>query len=48
MIDDLDDYDVFLLTWEPSARLEYASLPQSIGDPLVRDGWPRYQTDFQF
>ncbi len=37
MSDDLDDYDVFLLSWEPSARLEYAVLPQNLEDPLVRD-----------
>ena len=36
MVDEQDDYDIFLQTWEPSERLIQASLPQNLSDPFSR------------
>lgn len=36
MTDEIDDYDVFLETWEPGERLNYALLPQNQADPLAQ------------
>lgn len=35
-MNDPDDYDVFLQTWEPSELLDHACLPSNLGDPLVQ------------
>jgi hypothetical protein len=34
--EELDEYDIFLQTWEPGERLIHASLPQNLYDPLIR------------
>lgn len=31
-----DEYDIFLDTWEPGERLRHATLPQNLGDPFTR------------
>ncbi|MBX5218770.1 hypothetical protein HJC04_00110 [Rhizobium sp. NLR8a] len=35
-MNDLDDYDVFLETWEPGERLRHLTLPQNLRDPYMR------------
>ncbi len=34
--EELDEYDIFLQTWEPGERLIHANLPQNLSDPLIR------------
>jgi hypothetical protein len=36
MSDERDEYDVFLDTWQPSERLEHATLPSNLFDPLAQ------------
>jgi hypothetical protein len=36
MMDEPDDYEVFLETWEPSKLLVHTSLPQNLEDPFSR------------
>lgn len=35
LIPELEDYDVFLETWQPGERLRHASLEQNLADPFV-------------
>lgn len=42
MMDERDDYDVFLESWEPSRLLLHTSLPQNLDDPY---SWDRLLAD---
>ena len=37
MANEADDYDIFLENWQGSELLQYATLPQNIGDPYIEN-----------